>query len=81
LLLNLHPGGFASRRIATPDRGETSKDIELSREELEAVEAVLDEVRDDEELPRFERLRNEVLQVLREGPPPSGRLGEMRPRR
>jgi hypothetical protein len=75
----------ASRRIRLeanrdPDRGEKSNDIELSREELEAVEAVLDEVRDQEELPRFERLRNEVLQVLREGPPPSGRLGEMRPR-
>jgi hypothetical protein len=74
----------ASRRIrleanGDPDRGEKSKDIELSREELEAVEAVLDEVRDDEELPRFERLRNEVLQSLREGPPPSGRLGQMRP--
>jgi hypothetical protein len=62
-----------------PDRGEKSKDIELTREELEALEAVLDEVRDQEELPRFERLRNEVLQALREGPPPSGRLGQMRP--
>jgi hypothetical protein len=63
-----------------PDRGEKSKDIELNREELEALEAVLEEVQDEEELPRFERLRNEVLQALREGPPPSGRLGEMRPR-
>jgi hypothetical protein len=74
----------ASRRIRLkanrePDRGEKSTDIELSREELEALEAVLDEVRDQEELPRFERLRNEVLQALREGPPPSGRLGQMRP--
>ena len=74
----------ASRKIRLeanrdPDRGEKSKDIELTREELEALEAVLDEVRDQEELPRFERLRNEVLQALREGPPPSGRLGQMRP--
>ena len=74
----------ASRKIRLeanrdPDRGAKSKDIELTREELEAVEAVLDEVRDQEELPRFERLRNEVLQALREGPPPSGRLGQMRP--
>jgi hypothetical protein len=74
----------ASRKIRLeanhdPDRGEKSKDIELSREELEALEAVLDEVRDQEGLPRFERLRNEVLQALREGPPPSGRLGQMRP--
>jgi hypothetical protein len=73
----------ASRKIRLeanrdPD-GEKSKDIELSREELEALEAVLAEVRDQEELPRYERLRNEVLQVLREGPPPSGRLGQMRP--
>jgi hypothetical protein len=74
----------ASRKIRLeanrdPDRGEESKDIELSREELEALEAVLEEVRDQEELPRFERLRNEVLQALREGPPPSGRLGQMKP--
>jgi hypothetical protein len=74
----------ASRKIRLeanhdPDRGEKSKDIELSREELEALEAVLQEVQDEEQLPRFERLRNEVLQALREGPPPSGRLGEMRP--
>jgi hypothetical protein len=62
-----------------PDRGEKSTDIELSREELEALEAVLDEVRDQEEVPGFERLRNEVLQALREGPPPSGRLDQMRP--
>jgi hypothetical protein len=73
-----------SRRIRLeanrdPYRGEKSKDIELSREELEAIEAVLDEVRDQDELPRFERLRNEVLQALREGPPPSGRLGQMKP--
>jgi hypothetical protein len=73
----------ASRKIRLeanrdPDR-EESKDIELSREELEALEAVLEEVRDQEELPRFERLRNEVLQALREGPPPSGRLGQMKP--
>jgi hypothetical protein len=74
----------ASRKIRLeanrdPDRGEKSKDIELSREELEALEAVLDEVRDQVGLPQFERLRNEVLQALREGPPPSGRLGQMRP--
>jgi hypothetical protein len=74
----------ASRKIRLeanrdPDRGEKSKDIELSREELEALEAVLDEVRDQEGLPRLERLRNEVLQALREGPPPSGRLCQMRP--
>jgi hypothetical protein len=62
-----------------PDRGEKSKDIELSREELEAVEAVLAEAQDPEELPQFERLRNEVLQALREGPPPGGRLAQMRP--
>jgi hypothetical protein len=62
-----------------PDRGEKSRDIELSREELEALEAVLDEARDQQEVPGFERLRNEVLQALREGPPPSGRLGQMRP--
>jgi hypothetical protein len=74
----------ASRKIRLEanrdtDRGEKSKDIELSREELEALEAVLDEVRDQEEVPGFELLRNEVLQALREGPPPSGRLGQMRP--
>jgi len=74
----------ASRKIRLeanrdPDRGEKSKDIELNREELEAVEAVFAEVRDQVELPRFEHLRNEVLQALREGPPPSGRLGQMRP--
>jgi hypothetical protein len=74
----------ASRKIRLganreTDRGEKSKDIELSREELEALEAVLAEVRDQEELPRFELLRNGVLQALREGPPPSGRLGQMRP--
>jgi hypothetical protein len=74
----------ASRKIRLeanrdPDRGEKSKGIELSREELEAVEGVLAEVRDPEELPRFERLRNEVHQALREGPPPTGRLGQMRP--
>jgi hypothetical protein len=74
----------ASRKIrleanGDPDRGEKRTDTELSREELEALEAVLDEVRDREEVPGFERLRNEVLQALREGPPPSGRLGQMRP--
>lgn len=74
----------ASRKIRLeanrdPRRGERSTDIELSREELEAVEAVLAEARHPEELPRFERLRNEVLQALREGPPPSGRLDQMRP--
>jgi hypothetical protein len=62
-----------------PERGEKSKDIELSREELEAVEATLADARDPEELPQFGRLRNDVLQALREGPPPSGRLGQMRP--
>jgi hypothetical protein len=74
----------ASRKIRLeadrdPDRGEKSEDIELGREELEAVEAVLAEERGPEELPRFERLRNEVLQALREGPPPSGRLDQLRP--
>jgi hypothetical protein len=74
----------ASRKIRLeaerrPDQDEKSKDVELSREELEAVEAVLAEARDPEELPRFERLRNEVHQALREGPPPGGRLGQMRP--
>ena len=74
----------ASRKIRLeanrdPDRSEKSEDIELSREELEALEAVLAEERDPEELPRFERLRNKVRQALREGPPPSGRLGQMRP--
>lgn len=74
----------ASRKIRLeadrdPDRGEKRKDIELSREELEAVEALLAEARDPEELPRFERLRSDVHQALREGPPPSGRLGQMGP--
>jgi hypothetical protein len=74
----------ASRKIRLeaerdPDRGEKRKDIELSREELEAVEALLAEARDPEELPRFERLRSQVHQALREGPPPSGRLGQMGP--
>jgi hypothetical protein len=55
-----------------PARGEASEDIELDRNELEEVEAVLAEDRDPEELPRFERLRNEILQALREGPPPRG---------
>jgi hypothetical protein len=62
-----------------PDRGEKSKDIELGREELEAVEAILAEAREPEGLPPFERLRNEIQQELREGPPPAGRLGQMRP--
>lgn len=70
----------ASRKIRLeanryPDRGEKSKDIELSRAELEAVEAGLAEARSPEELARFERLRNEVRQTLREGPPPRGRSG------
>ncbi|MGH3085229.1 MAG: hypothetical protein ACRDNP_14485 [Gaiellaceae bacterium] len=70
----------ASRKIRLeanrdPDRGEKSKDIELGREELEALEAVLAEARSPEELPRFERLGNEVRQTLREGPPPRGRSG------
>jgi hypothetical protein len=75
----------ASRKIRLqadrdPDRGETSRDIELNREELEEVEALLADERHPEELPRFQRLRDEVRQTLREGPPPSGRLGEMKPR-
>jgi hypothetical protein len=74
----------ASRKIRLeanrdPDLGEKSEDIELSREELEAVEAVLAEERHPEESSRLERLRNEVLQALREGPPPGGRLGQIRP--
>ena len=74
----------ASRKIRLeadrdPDHGEKSTDIELSREELEAVEALLAEARDPEELPRFERLRSEIHQALREGPPPSGRLGQLGP--
>jgi hypothetical protein len=74
----------ASRKIRLeadrdPDRGEKSKDIVLSREELEAIEAGLAEAQAPEELPRFQRLRSEVQQALREGPPPSGRLGQMRP--
>lgn len=75
----------ASRKIRLqadrdPDRGEESRDIELSREEREQLEALLAEERRPEELPRFQRLREEVRQALREGPPPTGRLGEMRPR-
>jgi hypothetical protein len=75
----------ASRKIRLqadrdPDRGEESTDIDLTREELEELEALLAEDRHPEELPRFERLRDEVRQALREGPPPSGRLGEMKPR-
>jgi hypothetical protein len=74
----------ASRKIRLeanrdPEQGEKSKDIELSREELEALEDVLAEAQASEELPRFEQLRSEVHQALREGPPPSGRLGQMRP--
>jgi hypothetical protein len=72
----------ASRKIrleADRDPDEKSKDIELSREELEAVEALLAEALDPDEFPRFERLRSEVHQALREGPPPSGRLGQMGP--
>jgi hypothetical protein len=69
----------ASRKIRLeanrdPDGGETSKDIELSREELEAIEAVLAQERHPE-LPALERLQNEVHQTLREGPPPSGQYG------
>jgi hypothetical protein len=58
-----------------PDRDEKSEDIELDRQELEELEAVLAEERHPEELPPFERLRNEVRQTLRKGPPPSGRSG------
>ena len=70
----------ASRKIRfqasrDPRSGEASEDIELDREELEEVEAVLAEAREPEESPRFERLRSEVLQTLREGPPPGGRYG------
>jgi hypothetical protein len=73
----------ASRKIrlqADPGRGEEATDIELNREELEQLEALLAEERQPEELPRLRRLRDEIRQALREGPPPSGRLGEMRPR-
>jgi hypothetical protein len=74
----------ASRKIRLeanrdPDLGEKSEDIALGREELETLEAALAEARAPEELPRFEHLRSEVHQALREGPPPSGRLGQMKP--
>jgi hypothetical protein len=74
----------ASRKIRLqadrdPDRREESTDIELSREEIEELEALLAEERHPEELLRFQRLRDDARQALREGPPPSGRLGEMRP--
>jgi hypothetical protein len=70
----------ASRKIRfqasrDPHSGEASEDIELDREELEEVETVLAEEREPDESPRFERLRSEVLQTLREGPPPGGRYG------
>ena len=70
----------ASRKIRfqasrDPRSGEAREDLELDREELEEVEAVLAEAREPEELPRFERLRSEVLQTRREGPPPGGRFG------
>ena len=67
----------ASRKIRSqasrdPDRGEVSKDIELDRDELAELEAVLAQERHPE-LPGFERLQDEVHhQRLREGPPPSG---------
>jgi hypothetical protein len=61
----------ASRERA---RGEVSKNIELDRDELEQLEAVLAQERHPE-LPALERLRNEVHQTLREGPPPSGQYG------
>jgi hypothetical protein len=69
----------ASRKIRLeanrdPDRGDVSKNIELDRDELEELEAVLARERHPE-LPAFERLQNEVHQTLREGPPPSGRHG------
>lgn len=63
-----------SRASRDPDRGEDSKNIELDRDELEELEAVLAQERHPE-LPAFERLQNEVRQTLREGPPPSGRQG------
>ena len=70
----------ASRKIRfqasrDPDRREVSKNIELDRDELEELEAVLAQERHPEELPAFERLQNEVHQILREGPPPSGQYG------
>ena len=71
--------GSAARKIRLEanrdaDRGEKSKVIELTREELEEVEAALAEERYPEGSPRFKRLRSQVLQTLREGPPPRGRL-------
>jgi hypothetical protein len=62
----------ASRDLA--QREEVSKNIELDRDELEELEAVLAQERHPE-LPGFERLQNEVHQALREGPPPSGQYG------
>jgi hypothetical protein len=69
----------ASRKIRfqasrDPDRGELSKNIELDRDELAELEAVLAQERHPE-LPGFERLQNEVHQALREGPPPTGQYG------
>jgi hypothetical protein len=69
----------ASRKIhfqasRDPDRGEVSENINLDRDELGQLEAVLAQERHPE-LPGFERLQNEVHQALREGPPPSGQYG------
>jgi hypothetical protein len=69
----------ASRKIRfqasrDPDRGEVSKNIELDRDELAELEAVLAQERHPE-LPGFERLQDEVHQALREGPPPTGQYG------
>jgi hypothetical protein len=69
----------ASRKIRSqasrdPDRAEVSKNIELDRDELQELQAVLAQEQHPE-LPGFERLQNEVHQTLREGPPPSGRHG------
>jgi hypothetical protein len=69
----------ASRKIRfqasrDPDRGEVSKNIELDRDELAELEAVLAQERHPE-LSGFERLQNGVHQALREGPPPTGQYG------
>jgi hypothetical protein len=50
---------------------DVSKNIELDRDELEELEAVLAQERHPE-LPAFERLQNEVHQTLREGGVSSG---------
>jgi hypothetical protein len=63
-----------SQASRDPDRGEVSKNIELDRDELAELEAVLAQERHPK-VPGFERLQNEVHQTLREGPPPSGQYG------